>query len=489
MFRRLKDSTYWKAAIAMTACGGILIIFHNWIRETKFAVGFETLNKTLVPIYIGIILAFLLCPVYNKIVKVMYAKMFANAQKGTTTVIGTQIVRGPEDQVEVDGEEKRKILTVARAFASVVCAFIVVGLISLLIYFFVPQVVESSVNLMNTLPERLTGLSSWLKTNFSRFPQLAKWIDNIANAGTADIVEWIRENVLQGNAASIAGAISSGVITAVKYVANFVVGIIIMIYLLNYKERLFAICRKLVEATCSKKRQESLFEFSDIVNETFIGFIVGRIIDSFIVGILTFSAMTLLRMPFAPMIGVIVGLSNMVPFFGPFIGAIPSFLILMLEDPTVALQFVIMVIVVQQIDANIIDPKIVGEAVGISSFWVLLSVLIGGGLFGFTGMALGVPVFAVIYRYIDKITIKSLRRKEKDTKTTDYFSLDQFGIDSSEVNLNKPKDDKKSLLNFGNKSIEKKKASNTKSEKAAEEKNSKDDKKSADGEKSEKDDK
>lgn len=446
MFRRFRESPYWKAAVAMTAAGGILIIFHNWIRETKFAVGFETLNRTMAPIYIGVILAFLLCPVYNKIVKTMYFRMLANAHTGKTTVIGTKIIHGPEGSEPVDSEEKRKILSAARAFASIACTLIVVGLISMLVYFFVPQVVESSINLMDTLPERLKVLSEWLNINFSRFPQLTKWVDNIANAGTADIIDWIRKNILQGNAVSIAGMVSSGVITAFKFVANTVVGIIIMVYLLNYKERLFAISRKIIAATCSKKRQESLYEFSEIVNETFIGFIVGRIIDSFIVAVMMFVSMALLNMPFAPMIGVIVGVSNMIPFFGPLVGAIPSFMILMLEDPGTALEFVILVIIVQQVDANIIDPKIVGEAVGIGSFWVLLSVLIGGGLFGFAGMALGVPVFAVIYRYIDKVTIKSLKKHDKKTKTTDYFTLEQFGIDEGEVSLEIPQDKNKGLL-------------------------------------------
>ena len=233
--------------------------------------------------------------------------------------------------------------------------------------------------------------------------------------------------------------VSNGVLTAVKYVANAFVGLLIMVYLLNYKERLFAIMRKLVNATCSTKRKARLYEFASIVNETFIGFIVGRIIDSFIIGVLTCIVMKIFGIPFALMISVIVGVTNVIPFFGPFIGAIPSVFILMLEQPIQALYFVIIIIVIQQIDGNIIGPKIVGNAIGISSFWVLISVLVGGGLFGFYGMALGVPVFAVIYRYADKLMMASLKRKEKNTDTAYYFSLEQYGIEDGEVDLNPEK--------------------------------------------------
>ena len=137
------------------------------------------------------------------------------------------------------------------------------------------------------------------------------------------------------------------------------------------------------------------------------------------------------------MIAVIFGVTNVIRFFGPFIGAIPSVIILMFEDPMQGLYFIPLILIIQQINGNIIGPKVVGNAIGIDSFWVLISVLIGGGLFGFLGMALGVPVFALIYRYVDKYTVRKLIDKEKDIATTDYYSLEQYGIDSSELSLHK----------------------------------------------------
>lgn len=409
MFRKFKESPYFKAAVTILICGGLLIIFYSWIENRQITIGFEAVNRTLAPVYIGVVLAFILCPVYNYCVSYFYGKLKKSNPEG------------------------RNHLSISRALSSIVCTILVVGLIGLLIYFVVPQLIETLIGLGNTMPVRLEALSQWLETHFSRLPQLAKWVDSVANAGTRDILEWTRENVLRGDAVNIANTISSGVFTAVKYVTNALIGLLIMLYLLNYKDQIFAITRKLVTATCGQKRRDSLYEFSAIVNETFIGFIVGRIIDSFIIGVLTFVILKIFSIQFALMISVIVGITNVIPFFGPFIGAIPSVLILMLEEPMQALYFVIIILVIQQLDGNLIGPKIVGDSLGISSFWVLIAVLVGGGLFGFMGMAFGVPVFAVIYRYVNKLTSRSLRYKNKPTRTSDYFSLEPYGIDDDEI--------------------------------------------------------
>lgn len=429
----------------MLICGALLIVFHNWISKNQFSVGFETINKTLAPVYIGVIMAFILCPVYNACVRFFYNRITESARSRGFNV-GASLVHDDSRPMTVDGREKGRIFIAARVAASVICILMVTGLLGLLIYFVAPQLVSSVIVLVNTLPQRLNILSEWLAVHFSHFPVLSKWVSNIANAGTADIIKWTQEHILEGNAINIATMVSSGVTTAVAYVFNTVIGLLIMVYLLNYKDKLFAICRKIVAATCGQKRRDSLYEFAGIVNETFVGFIVGRIIDSFIIGVLTYIVLRICNIPFAVMISVIVGITNVIPFFGPFIGAIPSVILLMLEDPMSALYFVVIILVIQQLDGNIIGPKIVGNAIGISSFWVLIAVLIGGGLFGFKGMAFGVPVFAVIYRYIDKLTMRNLKHKEKPTDTMAYFNLDAYGIDDEELALEPEKKSEGSIF-------------------------------------------
>ena len=439
MFKRFKDSPYTKASLTILTCGALLIIFNNWISKNRISIGFENINKTLAPVYIGVVFAFILCPVYNACVRWCYPRMLAGATRRGFS-IGAMIVH-EDGELPADKSEKRRILGAARIVASLVCIILVFGLIGLFIYFVVPQVVASAFNLVNTLPQRLDALSGWCEVHLKHFPMVAVWVNNLANAENQEIIDWIQEHILSGNAASIATMVSKGVVTALKYVANVVIGMLIMVYLLNYKERLFAITRKLINATCSQNRKARLYEFASVVNETFIGFIVGRIIDSFIIGVLTYLVLKICDIPFALMISVIVGVTNVIPFFGPFIGAIPSVFILLLEDPMSALYFIIIIVVIQQLDGNVIGPKIVGNAIGMSSFWVLISVLVGGGLFGFAGMALGVPVFALIYRYVDKLTIKSLERKEKNTNTSYYFSLEPYGLEDDEVALEPEKNE------------------------------------------------
>ena len=443
MFRKFRQSPYAKAAVLILVCGGLLIIFNNWITKNRISIGFENINSTLAPIYIGGILAFILCPVYNACVKWSYQRLLTGAMQKDAPAGIMPVYE--DDKLAVSKEEKRNLLGAARAVATLVCVIVVVGLAGLFIYFVVPQVVASAFNLVNTMPERLTSFSNWCHVHLSHFPFIAVWVDNLANAENSEVMQWIQEHILSGNAASIASMVSNGVIMAVKYVANAFVGLLIMVYLLNYKERLFAITRKIVNATCSQKRKATLYEFANIVNETFIGFIVGRIIDSFIIGVLTYIVLKICDMPFALMLSLIVGVTNIIPFFGPFIGAIPSVFILLLENPIDALYFVIIIIVIQQLDGNLIGPKIVGNAIGIGSFWVLISVLIGGGLFGFPGMALGVPVFAVFYRYADKLMTNSLKRKEKNTHTSYYYSLEPYGLEDDEVELEPSKKKQQSL--------------------------------------------
>ena len=444
MFKKFKDSPYTKAAILILLCGALLIVFNNWISKNRISIGFENINRTLAPIYIGGIFAFILCPVYNACVKWCYAHMLEGAGKQGFSI--GSVAAHQDGNLIVDKHERTRLLKAARTIASLVCVVIVVGLVGLFIYFVVPQVVASGIGLVNTLPQRLLVFSDWCNNNLSHFPFIATWVDNLAHAENSEILKWIQEHILSGNAASIASMISNGVIQAVKYVANAFIGLLIMVYLLNYKERLFAMTRKLVNATCSQKRKASLYEFTGIVNETFIGFIVGRIIDSFIIGVLTFIVLKICMIPFALMISLIVGVTNVIPFFGPFIGAIPSVFILLLEDPVEALYFIIIVVIIQQLDGNVIGPKIVGNAIGISSFWVLISVLIGGGLFGFPGMALGVPVFAVFYRYVNKMAVSSLKRKEKHTNTSYYYVMDQYGLADDEVELEPEKGKQSSVF-------------------------------------------
>ena len=460
MIRDFFKSTYFKTALAITISGGILILFYILVKSTSFSIGFEKLNDTLMPIYIGCFISFILCPIYNKLVKHLYpalsrrsaARHGVKAGKVVVDEMGHHVAdgltgsiddsksagkNGETDVSEIGGSNRsrRSALRWARAISTAICMLLLLSGVFLIGYLVLPQVIESIVTVVETMPQKLETLSEWTTVHLSRFPEISSTLNRIANAGMEETIEWVQEHIfnMDINGQSFTTVVSQGFMSVLNAFVDFFIGILISIYLLNYKEKLFAIGRKLIAAIFSEKRSKRVFEFTSIINDTFINFIVGRILDAIVIGIITYIVLSLLRFNMPLLIAVIVGITNVIPFFGPFIGAIPSFFLLLLDSPVQALWFVLIIFIIQQLDGNVIGPNIVGTALGMPSFWVLLSVLIGGGLFGFLGMFLGVPTFAVVYKYIDKGASRRLKRKDKPSVTYEYIDDRQFSIDKEEI--------------------------------------------------------
>jgi len=205
-------------------------------------------------------------------------------------------------------------------------------------------------------------------------------------------------------------------------VMNVIVGIIISIYMLMDKEKYFAQLKKILYAFFPNHVVNRTIEIAHQSNRTFIGFISGKILDSTIIGILCFIGMSIFDMPSAMLVSVIVGITNVIPYFGPFIGAFPGALIVFLDSPIMALWFLVFILVLQQFDGNILGPKILGDSTGLSAFWVIFSIMLFGGLFGFIGMVIGVPTFSVIYSLLRTYISYRLRRKYLPTETAEYAS-------------------------------------------------------------------
>ena len=202
---------------------------------------------------------------------------------------------------------------------------------------------------------------------------------------------------------------------------NIVLGIVVSIYLLTDKEKFFALSRKITISLFSEKRADRIFELTERTDSIFGKFITGKILDSFIIAIMTFITMTIFKIPYTVLISFIIGLTNIIPFFGPFIGAIPATILILFVSPIKALWFIIIIIVIQQIDGNIIGPKILGDRLGISAFWILFSLLIGGKLFGFIGLIIGVPLFVFIYSIIKDIIESRLKKKGLPYESDEYM--------------------------------------------------------------------
>lgn len=427
MIKKIYKSPYFKAMLVFIIGGFTLMLLSNLIKTADAGDLIKKINSALMPLYIGIVIAFLLCPIYNRIVGKTFKLINRKAYSRSS---------GTEATYEVKKALKKgnRILIVSRVIGTIICLAILVLFVTLIAYLVIPELFNSIVNVMYKIPAGMTNLREWSHAHLSKYPPLIKQIDTITNTGTTDIIAWIQANILNvRDAGNLATQISNGLFHAMKTIINIVVGMLIAIYLLNFKDRIFAISRKIVAATCSEKRASGLFQFAYIINTTFIGYIVGRIIDGIIIGVITFIVMSVFGIPLPILCSVIVGITNIIPFFGPFIGAIPAALLITLESPIHAVYFLIFDLIIQQIDGNIIGPKVVGTAIGMSSFWVLIAVIVGGGLFGFLGMALGVPVFAVIYRYVNMAVTKKLENKEKALFSDDYYYLEPYKLDAGRV--------------------------------------------------------
>lgn len=289
-------------------------------------------------------------------------------------------------------EEKVFVKFRAKRGLSILSVYLIATvLLSILLGAVIPQVIQSVMDLINNTPtylENLNGLMIWVTQKFGLekeelepfFLSYSTLVKESANMLTAALPELLNVGV----------AIGSGLITTLT-------ALIASVYMLGSKHSLISQLKRMTYALLPKSNADELLRVSRHANDIFSGFIGGKIIDSAIIGVLCFIGMNILGMQYAVLISVVVGVTNVIPFFGPFIGAIPSVMILLIVDPWDALYFALFVLALQQFDGNILGPKILGDSTGLSPIWVLVSIIVSGGLFGFAGMLLGVPTFAVLY--------------------------------------------------------------------------------------------
>ena len=290
----------------------------------------------------------------------------------------------------------------------------------------VPQLVTSVTTLYYTAQNNIRDFVDWASKQeiIASNEQLLDFIKTSYNKLQANLEKWVKETLLPSMQSILSGA-AVGVMSFVTFLKNFVIGLIVSVYLLASRKK-FGQQGKLILYSLVKPRWADLFlEEICYADKMFGGFINGKILDSAIIGVLCYIACLIFKFPSALLVSVIIGVTNVIPFFGPFIGAIPATLLILIQNPIKALWFVLFVLVLQQVDGNIIGPKILGNTTGLSSFWVLFAILLFGGLWGFVGMIIGVPLFAVIYDVIKKLVFHGLKRNEELEMVTTYH--DHFG--------------------------------------------------------------
>ena len=324
------------------------------------------------------------------------------------------ILKFYEDKILKD-KYLSKVRIKSKRGLGILFTYLTVSLILLLFMKFVfPQLVESIVGLVNDVPVYVNNLGT-LINDFMLDINLNEGIQNVAHENWNDFVNYIVKFVT--NLIPVLGGMLASVASSVW---NIIIGLIVSIYLLADKERFIALLKKITYAVFPLSYAKKVIDLGKRCNLTFGKFISGKIVDSFIIGILTFVVLTIFKMPYTLLVSIIVGITNIIPFFGPFIGAIPSVIIILFVSPVKAAWFILIILVIQQLDGNLIGPKILGNSIGISAFWILFAILVTGKLLGLLGMIIGVPLFAVIYTVLKEIVEDRLRKKGLKTETKDY---------------------------------------------------------------------
>lgn len=397
---KFREYIYWgiTAVLVIVCCILVAAVFIRW---NTVCVAIRSLNTILAPITYGAILAYLLTPVYNMIRRV-------------TERLLQRVVKEPKDR-------NKYTRTLATVGSLCFLGIVVIGLISMII----PQLWVSISGIINSIPVYAQTVSNWIEETFANNPDVERTVMSVYDQAIAKLISWTQSTAdIIPNIERVVAGLYTGVINVIAWLKNILIGVIVMLYLLNIKEVLCAQAKKTVYGLFSVRVANNIIERFRFVHQIFGGFIIGKLIDSLIIGILTFMVMSALRMPYTLLISVIIGVTNIIPFFGPFIGAIPSALLLLLVSPKQCVWFLAMILVIQQFDGNILGPKILGNTTGLSSFWVLFAILFFGGILGPVGMVIGVPVFGVIYRLAADFIEGRLKKKNLSDKTADYNGLD-----------------------------------------------------------------
>lgn len=387
----------WKGLTLFIAISSSILFFFVLFRLKNLFHGFQTLLNILAPIIYGLVLAYLLTPIYNKIEKKM------------EPILKKKI-----------GKTKGKAL--AKASSTLLTLIFMIAVLTGFFWMVVPQVYKSILGIVDLVPESVNQVYAWLDATFKNNPQVSEVLSNYYTEFSKQIEEWLKTSLVPNLTAiqTLVSNVSLGLYRVFSFLKNFLIGIIVAVYVLNCKTLFASQAKKIIYSIFNQKWGSEIIQEIRFVNQVFGGFIIGKLIDSLIIGILCYLCLTLMRMPYTMLISVIIGITNIIPFFGPFIGAIPSFILLLLVSPMQSLYFILFIFVLQQFDGNILGPKILGDSTGLSSFWVLFSILFFGGLMGFFGMIIGVPFFAVAYHLISQAVNKALEKKELSTKTEDY---------------------------------------------------------------------
>ncbi len=376
----------------------ILVLFILW-RFEVIASTIGTLFAALTPVLMGLVIAYLLLPVMRFFEKLYY----------------------PGIAKRIDKTSKAKKVT--RGLAIVTAMLIALAIIVGLLWLLLPQLIDSITSLVAALPGYFNNLQDTVMDLLADHPDLQTQIRN-SFAEFQDAVIGFLSGIVLPQMGDWVSNLTNGIMDFLVGLLNLIVGFILAVYVLYYKDLYSAQAKKILFACFKSDRANGILRVTRLTHHTFGGFISGQVINALIVGVICFILMAVFQMPYALLVSVIMTVFNVIPYFGPFIGAVPSALLILMVDPWDCLWFIVMILVLQQVDGTIISPRILGDSIGLSGFWVMVSILVMNNLIGFVGMVIGVPVFAVLYVLIKERVGRKLRKRKLDPNTIGYMDLE-----------------------------------------------------------------
>ena len=396
--RQNKRYFYWglTAVLTATAC----FIIAELVFNLRTCIAFlSTIGGILQSILYGIVIAYLLNPL--------------------THLVDDHLAPLLLEKTKL---KKKTIVRCSRVVGILVAFAILAFVIYLLVQMVLPQLGQSLKAVTENLPSYYTNVEEKLLQLLENNSDLKVYAERIFGNIYERANEWIQTDLPGKVQTVLTTALNSGIFVF-RTVFNLIVGLIVAVYVLLERDRFLAQTKKLTIAFLPAAKADRLMELTRRAHRIFGGFITGKILDSLIIGLLCYFGLLLIKTPYPMLLATIIGVTNIIPFFGPFLGAVPSAILLLLIDPWQCLYFVIFVLILQQLDGNVIGPHILGDATGISAFWVVFSITLFGGLFGFLGMVVGVPLFAVFYMLVSDWAENALRKKRLPTRTDEYYSI------------------------------------------------------------------
>lgn len=417
-----KKYLYWGLTIVSSVT--IIILIGYTIFNLPVVIGaIGKFFKIIMPVVNGFVIAYLLSPLIDGIERIILNEKTKK-----------WIYKDRKNGGEISQAKKARVHKRLRVYSIVIVYAFVIWLFYLFFSFVIPEVVKSIENIVNQFPEYSENFINWINTMLMKYPQLEEKFQELLTEHQDDINSWVATNII-GRGKDVALGLSNGVFSLVKWIMNLVLGILISIYVINSKELFIGQGKKIIYAIMRRESANAFIHNVRFTNKTFLGFFSGKLIDSFIIGILCYIIMSIMKLPFAPLIAMIVGVTNIIPYFGPFIGAIPSAILILMVDPKQGLYFIIMILLLQQFDGNILGPMIFSQSTGLSAFWVIFAITFFGGLWGVVGMLVGVPLFAVIYTAFSAWIASAIKQRKLPDNTKEYVHVDYIDENGKFVKL------------------------------------------------------